>query len=51
VADVTPLQRAAWRDWAIEIMSAHAATPMAATPAEIATIADQHVNPLGSCPA
>jgi virginiamycin A acetyltransferase len=42
-ADVELLQRAAWWDWPIEIISVHTATLMAGTPADIATIADQYV--------
>ncbi|MGH3764310.1 MAG: CatB-related O-acetyltransferase [Pseudonocardiaceae bacterium] len=38
-AEVELLQRAAWWDWPIEVISAHAATLMAGTPAEIAEIA------------
>ncbi len=41
-ADVALLQRAAWWDWPIEIISAHASTLMTGTPADIAAIADQH---------
>lgn len=38
-AEVELLQRAAWWDWPIEVITAHAATLMAGTPAEIAEIA------------
>lgn len=37
-------QQAAWLDWPIEIISAHAATLMAGTPADIAGITDQYVH-------
>lgn len=40
-ADVELLQRAAWWDWPIEIISTHASTLMAGTPADIASIADK----------
>ncbi len=40
-ADVELLQQAAWWDWPIELISTHASTLMAGTPADIATIADQ----------
>jgi len=49
-AEVALLQRAAWWDWPIEIISAHATTLMAGTPAEIAEIADQHAQPPGVDP-
>jgi virginiamycin A acetyltransferase len=38
-AEVELLQRAAWWDWPIEVISAHAATLMAGTPAQVAAIA------------
>jgi virginiamycin A acetyltransferase len=38
-AEVELLQQAAWWDWPIEVISAHAATLMAGTPAQIARIA------------
>lgn len=38
-AEVELLQQAAWWDWPIEDISAHAATLMAGTPAQIAGIA------------
>ncbi|MGH3669189.1 MAG: CatB-related O-acetyltransferase [Pseudonocardiaceae bacterium] len=37
--DVELLQRAAWWDWPVEVISAHASTLMAGTPAQIAEIA------------
>lgn len=49
-ADVQLLQQAAWWDWPIELISEHAATLMAGTPAEIAAIADQHVSPARPSP-
>lgn len=39
-ADVALLQRSAWWDWPIDLISAPARTLMAGTPAEIAAIAD-----------
>jgi virginiamycin A acetyltransferase len=44
-ADVERLQQAAWWNWPIEIISAHASTLMAGTPADLSTIADQYVHP------
>jgi virginiamycin A acetyltransferase len=41
--DVELLQRAAWWDWPIEVISTHAGTLMAGTPAQIAEIADRLV--------
>ncbi|MGQ0775849.1 MAG: CatB-related O-acetyltransferase [Pseudonocardiales bacterium] len=41
-ADVELLQRSAWWDWPIDLISAHAGTLMAGTPADIADIADRH---------
>jgi virginiamycin A acetyltransferase len=40
-AEIALLQQAAWWDWPIEVISAHAATLMAGTPTKIAEIADQ----------
>lgn len=37
--DIELLQRAAWWDWPVEVISAHASTLMAGTPAQIAEIA------------
>ena len=48
-ADVELLQQAAWWDWPIEIISAHTATLMAGTPAEIAEIAG-HIFPSDARP-
>lgn len=45
--DVELLQQAAWWDWPIEVISTHAGTLMAGTPAQIAEIAHQ----LGNRPA
>jgi virginiamycin A acetyltransferase len=44
-ADVELLQRAAWWNWPIEIISEHASTIMAGTPADIATVAERYVHP------
>jgi virginiamycin A acetyltransferase len=38
-AEIELLQQAAWWDWPIEVISAHAATLMAGTPAQVAEIA------------
>ncbi|WP_199737177.1 MULTISPECIES: hypothetical protein [Micromonospora] len=36
------LRRAAWWDWPVDLVTAHARTIMAGTPAEIARIAAEH---------
>ncbi|MEH1129878.1 CatB-related O-acetyltransferase [Micromonospora sp. CPCC 206061] len=41
-ADIELLRRAAWWDWPAEIVTAHARTIMAGTPADIARIAAEH---------
>src|SRR4051812_20924351 len=41
-ADVNRLLRSAWWDWPVELVTAHARTIMAGTPAEIEHIARQH---------
>ncbi|MEH0825226.1 MULTISPECIES: CatB-related O-acetyltransferase [Micromonospora] len=41
-ADIVRLRRAAWWDWPTDLVTAHARTIMAGTPAEIARIAAEH---------
>jgi virginiamycin A acetyltransferase len=41
-ADIARLQRAAWWDWPAELVTEHARTIMAGTPADIAGIAAEH---------
>ena len=41
-ADIERLLRAAWWDWPVELVTAHARTVMAGTPEEIARIASEH---------
>jgi len=41
-ADVERLQRAAWWDWPVELVTRHARTIMAGTPAEVERIAREH---------
>jgi virginiamycin A acetyltransferase len=41
-ADIERLLRAAWWDWPVELVTAHARTIMAGTPEEIARIASEH---------
>lgn len=40
--DIAALRRAAWWDWPVELVTEHARTIMAGTPAEIARIAADH---------
>ncbi len=40
--DVTRLLRAAWWDWPIDVVTEHARTIMAGTPAELERIAEEH---------
>jgi virginiamycin A acetyltransferase len=40
--DVERLRRAAWWDWPVELITAHARTIMAGTPAEVERIAVEH---------
>ncbi|MER7053279.1 CatB-related O-acetyltransferase [Streptomyces sp. NPDC000351] len=41
-ADIERLRRAAWWDWPVELVTEHARTIMAGTPADIARIATDH---------
>jgi virginiamycin A acetyltransferase len=41
-ADIARLRRAAWWDWPADLVTAHARTIMAGTPAEIERIATEH---------
>ncbi|MQY10849.1 Streptogramin A acetyltransferase [Streptomyces sp. RB5] len=41
-ADAGLLRRAAWRDWPADLVTEHARTIMAGTPADIARIATEH---------
>lgn len=40
--DVERLRRAAWWDWPADLVTEHARTPMAGTPADIARVATEH---------
>lgn len=41
-ADIDALRRAAWWDWPVDLVTVHARTIMAGTPADIARIAAEH---------